>query len=60
MYFPGGSDGIKNPPAVQETQVQSLGRKDPLGKGIVLCNICIILRLFKKSPIFTLATITRG
>ena len=27
--FPGGS-GIKNPPAVQETRVRSLGRKDPL------------------------------
>ena len=28
--FPGGSDG--NLPAVQETQVQSLGREDPLVK----------------------------
>ena len=28
--FPGGSDG--NLPAVQETQVQSLGREDPLEK----------------------------
>ena len=24
---------VKNPPAVQETQVQSLGRGDPLEKG---------------------------
>ena len=32
MYFPGGSDGIKNPPAVQETQVQSLSWEDPLEK----------------------------
>ena len=29
--FPGGSDG-KNLPAVQETQVQSLGQEDPLEK----------------------------
>ena len=25
---------IKNPPAMQETRVQSLGRDDPLGKGM--------------------------
>ena len=24
---------VKNPPAMQETWVQSLGREDPLGKG---------------------------
>ena len=24
---------LKNPPAMQETQVQSLGREDPLEKG---------------------------
>ena len=29
---PGGSLGIKNPPATWETQVRSLGREDPLGK----------------------------
>ena len=32
--FPGGSV-IKNPPAVQETQVPSLGWEDPLEKGMV-------------------------
>ena len=32
MGFPGGSDS--KPPAVQETQVQSLGWEDLLGKGI--------------------------
>ena len=32
--FPGGSV-VKNPRAVQETQVQSLGREDPLEKGMV-------------------------
>ena len=25
---------VKNPPAMQETQVQSLGQKDPLEKGM--------------------------
>ena len=30
--FPGGSV-VKNPPAMQETWVQSLGWEDPLGKG---------------------------
>ena len=25
---------VKNPPAMQETRVQSLGREDPLEKGI--------------------------
>ena len=29
---PGGSQGINNPPAMQETQAQSLGGEDPLGK----------------------------
>ena len=30
--FPGGSV-VKNPPAMQETWVQSLGREDPLEEG---------------------------
>ena len=30
--FPGGS-AVKNLPAMQETQVQSLGGKDPLEEG---------------------------
>ena len=29
MGFPGGS-AVKNPPAMQETQVHSLGQEDPL------------------------------
>ena len=33
MGFPGSSEG-KNLPAVQETQVQSLGWKDSLEKGM--------------------------
>ena len=32
MGFPGSS--VKNPPAMQETQVQSLGQEDPLEKGM--------------------------
>ena len=32
--FPSGSV-VKNPPAMQETQVQSLSREDPLQKEIV-------------------------
>ena len=32
MGFPGGS-AVKNPPAVQETQVLSLGLEDPLEEG---------------------------
>ena len=31
--FPGGSV-VKNLPAMQETQVQSLGQEDPLEKGM--------------------------
>ena len=31
-HYPSGS--VKNLPAVQETQVQSLGREDPLEKGM--------------------------
>ena len=34
MGFPGGSD-VKNLPAIQETQVQSLGQEDPLEKEMV-------------------------
>ena len=33
LSFPGGSV-IKNPPAMQESQVQSLGQEDPLEKDM--------------------------
>ena len=33
MGFPGDS-ALENPPAVQETQTQSLGRENPLEKGM--------------------------
>ena len=32
---PGGSV-VKNPPAIEETQVQCLGKEDPLEKGMVI------------------------
>ena len=34
MGFPGRSDQVKNLPAMQETQIQSLGWEDPLEKGM--------------------------
>ena len=33
LGFPGGSV-VKNPPAMEETQAQSLGQEDPLEKGM--------------------------
>ena len=33
LDFPGGS-AVKNPPEVQETQVQSQGQEDPLDEGM--------------------------
>ena len=33
MDFPGDSD-VKNPPAMQDTWVQSLGQEEPLKKGM--------------------------
>ena len=30
---------IKNPPAVQETQIQSLGWEDPLEKGMAIYSV---------------------
>ena len=32
LHFPDGS-AVKNPPAMQETQIQSLGREDSPGEG---------------------------
>ena len=46
MGFPGGSDD--NLPAVQETQVLSLGRDDPLEKGMAIHSN--ILHLSSNSP----------
>ena len=40
---PGGSDG--NLPAVQETQVSSLGWEDPLEKGMAVHSIILAWRI---------------
>ena len=40
MGFPGGSV-IKNLPALQETSVQSLGREDPLEKGMATTPVLL-------------------
>ena len=42
--FPGGSDG-KNPPAMQETWVQSLGWEDPLEKGMTTHSSILAWRI---------------
>ena len=40
MVFPGGS-AVKNPPAMQDTWIQSLGQEDPLEKGMAThSSIC--------------------
>ena len=42
---------VKNLPAVQETQVQSLNEKDPLQKGMVThCSILVWRILWTEEP----------
>ena len=36
---------VKNPPAMQETQVRSLGQKDPLEKGIATHSSILARRI---------------
>ena len=36
---------VKNPPAVQETQVQSLGQEGPLGKGMATHSSILARRI---------------
>ena len=36
---------VKNPPAVQETQVRSLGQEDPLEKGMATHSIILAWRI---------------
>ena len=36
---------VKNLPAVQETQVQSLGREDPLGEEMATCSSILAWRI---------------
>ena len=42
--FPGGSV-VKNLPAMQETQVQSLGWEDPLEKGVATLSSILAWRI---------------
>ena len=42
--FPGGSMG-KNPPAMQETWVQSLDREDPLAEGMATHSSILAWRI---------------
>ena len=45
---PGGVPGgtvVKNPPAVQETRVQSLGREDPLEEGMATHSSVLAWRI---------------
>ena len=44
MGFSGGSDN-KDLPAMQETQVQSLGWEDPLEKGMATHSIILAWRI---------------
>ena len=36
---------VKNPPAIQETQVQSLGQEDPLEKGMATHSSIVAWRI---------------
>ena len=36
---------VKNVPAMQKTQVQSLGREDPLGKGMATHSSILVWRI---------------
>ena len=44
MGFPSGSV-VKNPPAMQETQVQSLDREDPLEEGMATHSSILAWRI---------------
>ena len=44
MGFPGGSV-VKNPPAVQQTWIQSLGQEDPLEKEIAAHSSILTLKI---------------
>ena len=51
MGFPGGSDG-KNPSAMQETKVLSLGLEDPLEKEMAtLSSICAWRITWTEEPV---------
>ena len=44
MGFPSGPV-VKNPPAMQEPHVQSLGREDPLEKGMAIHSSILVWRI---------------
>ena len=44
LGFPGGSS-VKNPPVMQGTQVQSLGREDPLEKEMATHSSILAWRI---------------
>ena len=44
LGFPGGSV-VKNPPAMQETRIQSLDREDPLEKEMVTHSSILAWRI---------------
>ena len=44
LGFPGGTD-VKNPPAMQETWVRSLGWEDPLEEGMVTHSSILAWRI---------------
>ena len=44
LGFPGGS-AVKNPLAIQETRVRSLGREDPLEEGIATHSSILAWRI---------------
>ena len=43
---------VKNPPAVQETWVQSLGWENPLEKEMVICFSILFFIIFIKKKFF--------
>ena len=58
MGFPGGSNGEKNLPAMQETQVRSLGWEDPLEKGMATHSSVLAWRISVDGGAWR-ATVTR-
>ena len=48
MYSYGGFPGssvVKNPPAMQKTQVQSLGQEDPLQEGMATHSSTLVWKI---------------
>ena len=39
------AQAVKNLPAIQETQIQSLGREDPLEKGMAIHSSILVWRI---------------